>query len=469
MARRQDGACVGMLAKQLTLLPLLGALVSMFVGACTGDASSPTDHGRARGAKSNRPPNVLIIITDDQRTGMLRVMPETRRFFRRGGTEFINAFVTTPQCCPSRASIFTGRYAHNHGVVENNDGDELDHDTTLQYYLKRAGYQTAIVGKFLQGRPISRDPEEFDRWAITGWGYYDRQFNLNGRMREVHAYSTDYMARVAVRWLHDFEQDEGRPWLMYVAPNAPHLPYEPHRKYRGVAVPHWRGNPATREEDRSDKASFIGKSNVTSRESASVYEDQERTLKSVDDLVGRIFRSLRDLNERRTTLAFFISDNGHLHGEHGLFGKRLPYAASVRVPLLIRWPGRVRNGVIDDRIVANIDIVPTVMEAARVDAGAHSIDGFSLTGDAQRDALLLEQYKNGRIPDWVSVITSSDQYIEYRDDSGAFKFGEYYDLRADPWQLHNLLERGSPDGNPDARRAANRLNELLHCAGDACR
>ncbi|MBA3429894.1 MAG: sulfatase-like hydrolase/transferase, partial [Actinobacteria bacterium] len=131
-------------------------------------------------AQASARPNILIILTDDQRaTGTMWVMPKTRAIFGSGGTRYNNAVATTPLCCPSRASIFSGRYAHNHGVVSNASAGALNQDLTIQAQLRRAGYRTAVAGKFLNGFPSS--PPHFDRWAVhRGRRYFDATFDLDG-------------------------------------------------------------------------------------------------------------------------------------------------------------------------------------------------------------------------------------------------------------------------------------------------
>src|SRR5918997_6132814 len=143
-------------------------------------------------------PNILIIITDDQRRSTIRHMPKTRRWFARGGRHFLRAYATTPLCCPSRASIFTGRYAHNHGVENNALAQTLDQRTTIQRYLQRAGYHTALIGRYLNRWPLEEDPPYFDEWAYFSSSlghYYGGRWNVNGRVGTVPGYSTDYIAR----------------------------------------------------------------------------------------------------------------------------------------------------------------------------------------------------------------------------------------------------------------------------------
>lgn len=430
---------------------------------------------------ASRRPNILIIVTDDQPVGTLSVMPKTRRIFRRGGKEFTKAYVTTPLCCPSRASILTGRYAHNHGVTTQ-EPQAFNVRSSFPRYLQRAGYETAIVGKYLNRwgtkptyRPVS--PPYFDRWATTrpDWnGFYNTLFNVNGVYRTVKGYSTHYIRRKAVTFVRNFEKNDARPWLLYVAPVAPHAPYIASRAYRGARVPQWKGNPSVFESDKNDKPWFVRKARATFDTGRKVRAKQLRTLMSVDDLVGGIFAELKRLREDRPTLAIFISDNGYLWADHGVINKTLPYTRSIRIPLLIRWPGRVRAGAKDGRFAANIDVAPTVLRAAglRPDPDL-PMDGRSLLRSWDRDHMFIEYFKGDTAvaPTWRSVRTRDLQYVEYYDEDGAVVFKEYYDLRADPWQLLNRLGDLDPMNDPhplEVHELSERLRADATCAGSTC-
>lgn len=181
-----------------------------------------------------RRPNVLIFLTDDQRAGPTRVMRATRRFIGRKGVTFTNAHVTTPLCCPSRASIMTGRYAHNHHVRRNPSRRNLNMSTTLQHNLHEAGYRTAVVGKFLNRWNPTRVPPDFDQsallipFALGSNPYYGTFFSINGRVRKVKRYSTDFIGFRTAKILQRFNRRDERPWMMYVNPYAPHDRAVPH-------------------------------------------------------------------------------------------------------------------------------------------------------------------------------------------------------------------------------------------------
>jgi arylsulfatase A-like enzyme len=425
-------------------------------------------------AEARRRPNVLLIVTDDQRGG-LEVMPRTRRWFRSGGRWFPNAYVTTPTCCPSRASIYTGRYAHNHGVRGNFGVGRFDPDTTVYSYLKRAGYRTGLYGKFLYGkykwRRISRDPPYFDRFAVTGGStYYNGRWNINGRVRSLSTYSTSVIRRRARRFLRSSEARDETPWFLHVTPIAPHRPFTPEMRYASAHVSLWTGNPAVREEDESDKPRYVQLMDIPASIGHDLRTQQLRTLMSVDDLVSALARTLRSLGETRRTLAIFTSDNGFLWGEHGLLFKDVPYRQAVHVPLFLRWPQRLDRSI-DRRLVANIDIAPTVLRAAGLPLPeTPAIDGRNLlTRDWRRRRLLLEHWcsTRTRCNRWASIQTKKSQYVEYYR-RGRVSFREFYRLRRDPWQLTNLFRDGSRRNTPNKKRLHRRLRRDRACTRRSC-
>jgi arylsulfatase A-like enzyme len=450
---------------RLSLRFRVGAFAVSVIVSCT--ASDPPS-----GPGAAPRPNILIVITDDQRADSLRTMPAIRRWFGRGGTTYRNAFATTPLCCPARASIMTGRYVHNHGVLTNHHTARLDHDTTLQRHLRGAAYLTAIAGKFLNGWDIRQPPPHFDRYAIdspfsTGNGFVRELFNVDGDLRRV-AYATTFLERTAVRFLRSFERRDGRPWLLYVTPFAPHEPAIPEARYRRTPVPRWRPGPAVPERDVNDKPPFLPRIESLPLDALERFRARQlRSLRSVDDLIDRLMGELDDLGEGNT-LAVFTSDNGLTYGEHGPFAKRLPYDPSIRVPLLVRWPGRVPAGKTDERLAANVDLVPTVLAAVGVRVPG-TVDGRPLWEEPPRRRIFLEHFYDGEpvdIPAWASVRTLAGQYVEwYRGDRRIF--AEYYDLRADPAQLRNLLADGDRANDPRLGPLRRSLRHLRICRGAA--
>jgi arylsulfatase A-like enzyme len=461
--------------RNLILLSLFLLLLLMVFG---GNLPGANDVG---GSSDNSPPatgpNVLIIVTDDQRAGTLDRMSSVRTLFKKHGVSYPNAFATTPVCCPARASLMSGRYAHNHGV-ERFTAYRLDQSTTIQRYLSDKGYRTAYFGKYLNGWKMPHDPPYFQDWAIFPQTerstYVGGKWNVNGTINRPRIYSTRFIEDRAFRFLAETEvEGDSTPWLMYVSTPAPHEPYAPQDKYRQAAVGEWPGNPAV-FDDVSDKPFYI-------KEGASepcdlscgmrVRARQYRALYSVDDLVGRLFAQLKNLGESRNTLAFFLSDNGVHWGEFGMEGKRLPYTPSVNIPMLMRWPRKL-DARIDRRLVANIDIAPTILGAIGRDPRTTEMDGRSLLRRWTRKHLLLE-YWGPAVSNWSSIRSKRFQYIEYQkpgpDRDGVGR--EYYDLSTDPWQLTNLLFGRSSLSAPTPdriERLARLLSHARTCRGHDC-
>jgi arylsulfatase A-like enzyme len=361
-------------------------------------------------------------------------------------------------------------------VEKNQDGPVLDQRSTIEAYLRDSGYRTALVGKFLQGLGNDYNPPHFDGWVTSSWGYYGATFNVNGKLREIDRYSTDYVSRWAATYLRRFERTDERPWLLYVAPVAPHKPYEPEEIYADAPVPELSLDPSSEEVDRSDKPFFADDMDFPVSQARALHRDQLRALMSVDDMVGRLFRLLGKLGERDETLAFFLSDNGFLLGEHRMFAKRVPYIPAVRIPMLARWPGHIEAGATDNRMVANIDVAPTIFDAAGIEPhDRFPVDGLSLLSDETRDELLIEIYDNWRqhIPDWASILSPSFQYTEYYrrgyEERGArVMFREYYNLEGDPFQLDNLLADDDDSNDPDVEALSSRLADYRTCEGESC-
>lgn len=431
-------------------------------------------------AASAARPNILIILTDDQRAqGTMQVLPHAVRWFGRDGRTYTRAFDTTPLCCPSRATILTGRYAHNTGIEDNagSGRDVFDQYTTIERYLQDAGYRTALFGKFFNFWWIEDDPSYFDRWAIvspsrTSNGYSGGEWNVNGTVNTVERYSTDYIAAQGARFIQGSEADDAQPWFLELATYAPHLKAVVAPKYADASVGRLHVNPAMTEEDRSDKPPFVRAENVSLRSVARAREGELRTLMSVDDLVAKIVATLRSTGEAQDTLAFFLSDNGFLWGEHGLRSKGSAYTPGTKLPFLVRWPGHIAGGTTDGRLIGTVDIAPTILAAAGISQDASvPMDGRSLLDSTwTRNRMLMEYWPwNGsNAPGWASSRGVDFQYIEYYDDAGNITFQEYYDLKDDPWELTNLLHDGDPSNDPDTAPLHETLTADRTCMGSEC-
>jgi arylsulfatase A-like enzyme len=413
----------------------------------------------ARTAPEKQKPNVLIVVSDDERIDSNDGTPRLYHWFSSAGQIFSRAYVTTPTCCPSRASIFTGKYVHNHGVMHAGKVKVLDHETTIQYQLSRKGYATGFAGKFLNGWPLMKTPPFFDLSAV-GEGYNGALFGVNdggsrGRseVKKIRTrYGPRYVFQKGNEYLREWERDDEQPWLMVLSPSTPHEPMTPEAKYEDLDFP-WYGNPATKETDRTDKPAYVRRRSYSELTGIAQRESQLRTLRTMDDGFMGIVERLTELKELDNTLVVYISDNGYMWGEHGMIDKGAPYSPSVRVPLYLRGPGVDRGR--SDELVANIDIAPTIYEALRLNP-TYQVDGKSLLRGPNRRELFLEFLKSSRVTPWRSIVTKNAQYVEYTDG-----FREYYDLEADPYQLENRPELAPAHLVGELKRATS-------CKGEAC-
>lgn len=422
------------------------------VGAClaTLALSLLAVESEPSGATGSVGPNILLIITDDQAPGTvvsggagdgeLHGMPNTIREFADRGRRFTRAFVTTPLCCPSRSSIYSGLYAHNHGVMVNH-GELLDADRTWQRYLDDAGYLTGIAGKYLNG--VSPEEAPYFDFARS-WGLHAPD-------------DAELAAASADEFLAGAESDDPRPWALVLAPHSPHAPYPPGNPLR-ADVPPYRPSGAYEEADLSDKHPSV-KEAATSyrrRDGARAWGHQMTELQAVDDMVGEVFARLRQLDEGENTLAFLISDNGYELGDHRLLSKAWPYDQAVRVPLYAVWPGHIPPGTTSDSIVANIDIAPTIYDATGIDPG-YEPDGRTLLRPSERREILLELPEGWRrhVPPWSAIWRPKRYYVQWEDG-----FVEDYDLRADP-------DETEASNAPDPKQTA-LLERLSTCAGEEC-
>lgn len=439
-------------------------------------------------------PNIVVIMTDDQTAESLRVMVNVRRLLADRGTSFANSFTTYPQCCPSRATFLTGQYAHNHGVLGNSPPAggyiKLDHSNTLPVWLENAGYYTVHLGKYLNGYG-RRDPREippgWSEWRgsvdPSTYRYTGYTLNENRTLTTYGGYQTDVYAQKAAEVIRR-RAPLARPFFLSVAFLAPHsgAPADPDDPGAGIVTPSpalrhrdaFAAEPPPRppsfnEADVSDKPSGIRTRHLIPPERVRAirenYQQELESLLAVDEGVARIVAALRDSGELGNTLVIFTSDNGFFHGEHRVAqGKNLPYEPAIRVPLVVRGPGVPVGRRLTQR-VANIDLAPTIVDAANARAG-RVLDGRSLlplftspTTPLPRD--LLVERGPGEDP-YSALRTGRYLYVEY--SSGA---RELYDLALDPHQLES--RHADPAYAAVRRELAERLARLRSCRGASCR
>jgi arylsulfatase A-like enzyme len=467
----------------------LGIAVAPLVAVTTAVSTTPAGATDSAVAAVGTRPNVLVILTDDQRydgpggtAGFLNYMPNVKKWLVDGGARFTNAFATSSLCTPSRSTVMTGRYAHNTGVHINGDTSPmsvLDQTTTLQARLHAAGYFTGLSGKYFNTWPKAQTPPYFDQFALTKGGYFNAGYNVNGVVAGRPGYTVTVTGNYALQFMQKFHaQDPARPWYMYVTPQAPHDPYTPDTPYRSRTFGTWSGNPAVAETDKSDKPPIVQRNGTNKLAAGNTRRvGQDRTLLSVDDMVGRLMTYLQTSGQLDNTIVVYSSDNGMMWAEHGLLDKRFPYEQSVKVPLFLRWPGHVTAGSTWPRLVGLLDIAPTILNATGTPYDAARIDGRDLIGPYTRTRMHLEYWRSldaPGIPTWEGTWTPTYEYVQwYWDtdndgDTNDLAFREYYDLVKDPYQLTNLLHDGTAANDPVVAPLQQQAEADQTCAGVTC-
>jgi arylsulfatase A-like enzyme len=490
------------------LLALLAALTACEEEQLAPSRSEPRSGTAERAvASAAGRPNIVVIMTDDQVVESMRVMPQTRGLIGSAGVTFDKSMVTYALCCPSRATFLTGQYPHNHGVRSNSRPEgghaKLDHSNTLPVWLQGAGYVTGHVGKYLNGYGIVDSleiPPGWTEWyaGTSGdeYNYYNYAVNENGTVVRYGATPDDYQADVytgkALDFIHRRAPNAAAgttPFFLFVTYLAPHNggpvePGDPSDPNLGTPVPAPRhkgrfagevlpASPAFNEADMSDKpVSMRNRALLTTTQVSEIREAYRQRLESllaVDEGVARIIGALQNDGVLDNTLVIFTSDNGYFHGEHRLLsGKTLPYEPAVKVPLLIRGPGTAPGRRVS-ALVANIDLAPTIVEAAGVTA-RRTMDGRSLwpflsggqtawsSGTGPRHVLVEDSPSGGKASIFWSIKRGKYVYTEYANGDR-----ELYDLLADSAQVTS--RHASQAYAKIRRKLANRLAAMKTCSG----
>jgi len=436
-----------------------------------------------------KPRNLIFILTDDHRYdafGFLKGQPwlETPQLdtLARDGVHFKNAFVTTSLCSPSRASILTGKYAHQHGIVDNNTA--IPRGTRFfPQLLKSAGYSTAFIGKWHMGGE-SDDPQPgFDRWvSFRGQGTYlpdSNGLNVDGRRVPQKGYITDELTDYALDWLRQRKKDE--PYFLYLSHKAVHADFIPPEKYKGYykdrefVYPKSMARPDQPAEHRpmwaqNQRNSWHGVEYPyhSGLNIGEYYKRYVETLGGVDDSLGRVYDQLRSRGELDSTLIVYMGDNGFAFGEHGLIDKRNAYEESMRVPLLARCPELFPGGRTVGNVVANVDLMPTFLAAAGIQAPPECVGG-SLLPLARglpaewRKELLYEYYWERNFPQTPTMHALRGDRFKFIRYHGVWDVDELYDLQEDPAEMRNLIF--SPEHQAIAQRMRERLFATLENTG----
>ena len=476
-----------MLAVRRTIVLLASmALALPLCWAATGG-----EHASAQ--ESSVKPNFVFILADDMRKDDLKYMPRTQALLRDAGMQFQSAFVSTSLCCPSRATILRGQYAHNSGVWNNGTNDspfggwqafkDLGYEQdNLATRLHDAGYRTGLFGKYLNFYRGSSVPPGWDDWfAAFDSGedqaqYFDYDVNDNGTIEHYGTRENDYITDVLSKQTEQFigaSVTQGKPFFAYVSSRAPHGPPRPaprdEHKFDGEKAPR---TPSFNENDVSDKPPWIRDlprlSDTQKAEIDAKHEGRAETMQALDDLVEAVVDELRSTGVEGNTYVVFTSDNGFHLGEHRIaLSKGYAYEESVHMPLLIRGPG-VQAGATTRRLTLNTDFFPTFTDLASIQTPRY-VDGRSLrpllegSTSTWRTAILLESAYYHQRDTWFSGIRTGDgkKYLEYE---GGFR--ELYDLNADPYELKNTYNAATPPVG-----LVSRLEALKSCpdATTSCR
>ena len=480
------------------------AVTALAVAAGTGDPA-------AAGVAADDPPNVVVVMTDDQTQASLPFMTTVESELAAQGATFANNFTNWPLCCPSRATFYTGQYAHNHRVLGNSPPDggwvSFDDSSTLPVWLQQAGYRTIHIGKYLNGygegdNPPAYVPPGWNEWyaatAGTTQSVYNYTLNQNGSLVDRAAAVTDFKQDVFSDLAVDAIQRNapGGPFfmgVMYTAPHSggPNPSPQPPSNCGATAKPaprhadSFNGEPLPippnfNEADVSDKPAAIqALPAITAAETTTIqrkYRCRIESLLSVDEGVARILDALEAAGELDNTLVVFTSDNGFFHGEHRVQnGKNRIYEEAARVPLVMRGPG-VPAGVTVDDLAINADLAPTILDATGATAGLVQ-DGRSLLPFAEHPdrfhgrELLIEKGDVTDDSDDDGVIQSgtfsaihTGRYVYVANATGEL---ELYDLATDPYQLDNQVN--NPAYDAVEADLASRLATLRSCAGETCR
>ena len=433
-------------------------------GACSGAPEPPKQVLEPEPER----PNIVFLLTDDQTLRSLKKMPYLSK--RPGGrwVTFKNGFVSTPLCCPSRASIMTGRYSHHTDVVRN-DGRPFDNDETIAVWLDDAGYRTGFVGKYLNTIHKVRGEE----WIAPGWDdwvdlildrrqkdFYNYRLNVNGRLVDKGGkprdYQTDVFTRKAVRFIRSGNEDPFFLWVPYRSPHKPATPAPRHKMaLRGLQP---RLAKSFNEKNVRDKPRWVRR--LPDERARKMRREAAReigALLSVDDSVKEIIGALKEEREFGSTVIIFLSDNGYSRGDHRWSGKVCPYEGCIRVPFLIRYPGATQRNVF--RFASNVDVATTIADLAGAEPTLPQ-DGRSLVplleGRHPRwrnDLLIVWRDRTHTIPAYWGLRTPRWKYVRYRNGEE-----ELYNLKKDPAELMNRADDRKL--RPVARRLWRRIKVL---------
>jgi N-acetylglucosamine-6-sulfatase len=479
-------------AATVVIVALVAAGVLIVVDRTGGATASPPPTSATSPVTSTphvkpglKHPNIVLILTDDQRWDTLWSMPNVKKLLIDHGVTFANAFVTNSFCCPSRSTILTGNYSHTTRIYGNRPphGGAVDFHrygddkSTIATWLSAAGYNTGLVGKYLNGYHGRFIPPGWDTWDAFnyGFGYYGFQLYQNNHPPQCNgafkcavtypktAYSTNVLAGLATNFIRT--APTSKPMFLYFAPYAPHLPATPEHRYANrftglkpfrplnfnkvtASQPAWlKAIPPLRERGIKFVAKFRRR--------------QYQTLISVDNAVKSVVAALKATGRLHDTMIVFASDNGLEWGQHRFPAavKRVPYDESIRIPMVIRYDPMTTRPTVDRHLILNTDWAPSwaILAHAR-HPRTEGLDFLPLLHPGHghvpwRSGFLLESWDGSPPtpdPTYCGIRSTKFLYTEYQDGGQ-----ELYDLTKDPDELHNLIR------NPAYRLQLSRLHAQM--------
>jgi arylsulfatase A-like enzyme len=453
---------------------------------CGGAASSPSATAPETAPSPPVRPNIVLVVTDDLDVPTALEMPRLPDLMANQGLSFTRAYAAQPLCAPSRASILTGQYSHNHGVVDNEPPNQgfvafRRHEAqSLAPRLRSAGYRTALVGKYLNayawGTGADYVPPGWDEWhghlaAIEDSRYFDYWMNHNGQVVRYGSMPEDYSADVEARLALEFVRaSAGRPEPLFLllAPQAPHVPAkycERHGgEFRYSLAPR---TPSFNLGNVADKPSWVRQipllTDADIARADNLQRFRLRSLRAVEEEIEQVLGALAETGRLENTYLFFTSDNGLLMGQHRAVARKgNAYEEAIGIPLIVRGPGVPVGRT--DAFALTIDLAPTLLELAGI-ALPESIDGRSLVPflrgqppPSWRTDVLIMNYASG-----YSYALRTGNWMYNHQDTEEF---ELYDMRQDPYQLKNLYRRADPALLDQLRM---RMAALAACRGASCR
>jgi arylsulfatase A-like enzyme len=444
-----------------------------------GAPRSVTSSAEARsgGSAGATRPNIVFVLTDDLAWNLVRYMPHVLAM-EHGGETFTNYFVTDSLCCPSRASILTGRFPHDTHVFDNSPpegGYQVFHErgeqrSTFAVALQRAGYRTALMGKYLNGYQPAFDgvPGGWSEWDVAGNGYpeYGYRMNSDGRVRRYGYKAKDYLTNVLAGKGEAFIRGAAtsrKPFMLEIATFAPHSPFTPApRDERSLPALRAPRTPAFNVVGSQEPAWLSHFTPLNSSQIAGIdhkFRRRAQAVQAVDRMIARIEAQLSAEGLAHDTYIVFSSDNGLHMGEHRLLpGKLTAFDTDIKVPLIVTGPGVPAGRTVSD-LAENVDLCPSFERLAGAPVPSQ-VDGHSLLAllhgepvSNWRREILVEHHGRvldagdpdlptqgaGNPPSYEAIRTPVSLYVEYANGEH-----EYYDLRTDPFELSNTASRLAP-------------------------